>query len=82
MQAKRFAVFLQSRSCAILRGEKKSIFPVQNGGDLRDNDFNIGGHAIWDGIGHMDGNNHFEAGAIAAVSGPEKFALQGLVNRA
>jgi hypothetical protein len=48
MQAKRFAVFLQSRSCAILRGEKIEI-NCANGGELRDNDFNLGGLAFWHG---------------------------------
>jgi hypothetical protein len=38
---------------------------------LRDNVFNPGGLAIWDGIGQMDGKDQFEAEAIAAVSGPE-----------
>jgi hypothetical protein len=38
--------------------------------ELRDNDFNIGGLAIWDRIGQMDRDDQFEAEAIAAISGP------------
>jgi hypothetical protein len=60
-----------------LRGEKIEI-SCANGGDLRDNHFNIGGHAIWDGIGRMDGKDQFEAEASVAVSGPEYFALRSL----
>jgi hypothetical protein len=65
----------------ILRGEKIEI-SCANGGELRDNDFNFGGLAIWDGIGRMDGNDQFEAEAIAAVSQAEYFALQRLPNGA
>jgi hypothetical protein len=65
----------------ILRGDKIEI-SCAKGVELRDNNFNIGGHAIWDGIGRMDGRHQFEAEAIAAVSGPEYFALQKLPNRA
>jgi hypothetical protein len=50
-----------------LRGEKNEI-SCANGGELRDNDFNPGGLAIWDGIRQMDGNDQFEAEATAAVS--------------
>jgi hypothetical protein len=39
--------------------------------DLRDNDFNIGGLAIWDGIGRMDRKHQFETEATAAVSQAE-----------
>jgi hypothetical protein len=63
-----------------LRGEKNEI-SCANGAELRDNNFNIGGHAIWDGIGRMDRKHHFEAEATAAVSGPEYFALQKLPKR-
>ena len=61
-------------------GEKNEI-SCANGAELRDNDFNLGGLAIWDGIGRMDGKDQFEAEAIAAVSEPEYFALQKLLNR-
>jgi hypothetical protein len=64
-----------------LRGENIEISCAMDA-ELRDNNFNIGGHAIWDGIGQMDGNDQFEAEAIAAVSGPGYFALQKLVNTA
>jgi hypothetical protein len=64
-----------------LRGEKIEI-SCANGTDLRDNGFNPGGLAIWDGIGQMDGNDQCEAEAIAAVSGPEYFSLQRLPNTA
>jgi hypothetical protein len=64
-----------------LRGEKNEI-SCANCADLRDNNFNIGGLAIWDGIGRMDRKHQFEAEAIAAVSEPEYFALQRLPNRA
>jgi hypothetical protein len=64
-----------------LRGEKSEI-SCANSGILRDNDFNIGGLAIWDGIGRMDRKHQFEAEASAAVSGPEYFDLQRLPNRA
>jgi hypothetical protein len=37
---------------------------------LRDNDSNLGGLAIWHGIGRMDRKDQFEAEAIAAVSDP------------
>jgi hypothetical protein len=53
-----------------LRGEKTEISCAKVA-DLRDNDFNIGGLAIWDGIGRMDRQDPFEAEATAAVSGPE-----------
>ena len=64
----------------------KGSFPVNeisctNGEDLRDNNFNNGGLAIWDGIERMDRKDQFEAEAIAAVSGPGYFALQRLVNK-
>jgi hypothetical protein len=62
-----------------LHGEKNEI-TCANGKELRDNGFNPGGLAIWDGIGQMDRNDQFEAEAIAAVSGPEYFALKKLVN--
>jgi hypothetical protein len=62
----------------ILRGEKIKII-CANCRELRDNDFNIGGLAIWDGIERMDGNAQFEADAIAAIRGPEYFALQRLL---
>ena len=64
-----------------LRGEKIEI-SCANGAELRDNNFNIGGHAIWDGIGRMDGQDQFEAEAIAAVSQAEYCSLQMLPNRA
>ena len=64
-----------------LRGEKIEI-SCANDVELRDNYFNIGGLAIWDGIGQMDGKDQFEAEAIAAVSQAEYFALQKLPNRA
>jgi hypothetical protein len=63
----------------VLRGEKNEI-SCADGGELRDNDFNPGGLAIWHGIGRMDGNDQFEAEAIAAVSQAEYFALQKLPN--
>jgi hypothetical protein len=65
-------------SASRLRGEKYEI-SCANGAELRDNNFNIGGHAIWNGIGQMDRKHQFEAEAIAAVSGPEYFALQRLL---
>jgi hypothetical protein len=43
-----------------LRGEEIEI-SCTNGADLRDNGFNIGGLAIWDGIGRMDRKHQFEA---------------------
>jgi hypothetical protein len=64
-----------------LRGEKIEI-SCAHGADLRDNHFNIGGHAIWDGIGRMDRKDQFEAEATAAVSEVEYFALQRLPNNA
>jgi hypothetical protein len=64
-----------------LRGKNIEISCV-NGADLRDNGFNIGGLAIWDGTGRMDRNDQFEAEAIAAVSQAEHFSLQRLPNRA
>ena len=63
-----------------LRGEKIEI-SCANDAELRDNDFNIGGQAIWHGIGQMDRKDQFEAEAIAAVSQAEYFALQRLVNK-
>jgi hypothetical protein len=64
-----------------LRGEKTEI-SCANGRGLRDNDFNPGGLAFWDGIGQMNRNDPIEAEAIAAVSQAEYFALQRLPNRA
>jgi hypothetical protein len=49
--------------------------------DLRDNNFNFGGLAIWDGIGQMARKDHIEAEAIAAVSQAEYLSRQKLVNR-
>jgi hypothetical protein len=43
----------------ILRREK-TVISCANGKGLRDNNFNLGGLAIWDGIGQMDGNDQFE----------------------
>jgi hypothetical protein len=60
---------------------RKNEISCANGGELRDNGFNIGGLAIWDGIERMDGKHQFEAEAIAAVSEPGYFALQRLQNR-
>jgi hypothetical protein len=65
----------------ILRGELNEI-SCANDADLRDNGFNIGGLAIWDGIGQMDRKHQFEAEATSAVSRPEYFSLQRLVNNA
>jgi hypothetical protein len=64
----------------ILRGEKNKISCAKDA-ELRDNNFNIGGLAIWDGIGRMHGNDQFETVATAAVSQTEYFALQRLPNR-
>jgi hypothetical protein len=64
-----------------LRGEKIE-FSCAHGLELRDNCFNIGGHAICHGIERMDRQDQFEAEATAAVSGPEYFSLQKLPNRA
>jgi hypothetical protein len=50
--------------------EKKTKISCAKVAELRDNDFNIGGHAIWDGIGRMDRYDQFEAEAIAAVTPP------------
>jgi hypothetical protein len=62
-------------------GEKKNEISRAKGVELRDNGFNPGGLAIWDGIGQMDRKHQFEAEATAAVSGPEYFALQILQNK-
>jgi hypothetical protein len=62
-----------------LRGDKTEI-SCANGLELRDNNFNLGGLAIWDGIGRMDGNDQYEAEATAAVSGPAYFAIQTLLS--
>jgi hypothetical protein len=43
-----------------LRGEEIEISCAKVA-DLRDNGFNIGGLAIWDGIGRMDRQDQFEA---------------------
>jgi hypothetical protein len=58
-----------------LAGRKK-IF-CANGAELRDNDFNLGGLAIWDGTGRMDRQHRFEAEAIVAVSEPDYFSFRG-----
>jgi len=58
-----------------LRGEKNEI-SCANGADLRDNDFNPGGLAIWHEIARMDRNDHIEAEAIQAVSQPEYFSFR------
>jgi hypothetical protein len=64
-----------------LRGETNEISCAKDM-ELRDNDSNPGGLAIWDGTGRMDLNDQFEAEGIAAVSQAGYFALQKLVNRA
>jgi hypothetical protein len=51
-----------------LRGGTNEI-PCANGAELRDNHFNPGGLAIWDGIGQMNRQDQFEAEVTAAVSG-------------
>jgi hypothetical protein len=43
-----------------LREEKIEI-SCANAAELRDNGFNIGGLAIWHGIGQMDGKDQLEA---------------------
>jgi hypothetical protein len=64
----------------ILRGEKIEISCAKVE-ELRDNGFNFGGLAIWDGIGQMDGKDHIDAEAITAVSESEYCSLQRLPNR-
>jgi hypothetical protein len=54
----------------ILRGEKNEISCAKDA-ELRDNYFNFGGLAIWDGTGRMNRNDPFEAEASAAVSQAE-----------
>jgi hypothetical protein len=65
-----------------LAGREKIENSCANEAKLRDNYFNIGGLAFWDGVGRMDGKDQFEAEATESVSQPEYFALQKLVNRA
>jgi len=65
----------------ILRGEKNEI-SCANGSELRDNDSNPGGLAIWHGTGRMNRNDQFEAEAMEAVSERDHFSLQRLPNRA
>jgi hypothetical protein len=57
---------------------KKNEISCAKDADLRDNGFNIGGLAIWDGIERMDRNDQFDAEANEAVSQPEYFSLQRL----
>jgi hypothetical protein len=42
-------------------GREKNEISCAKDADLCDNDFNIGGLAIWEGIGRMNGNDQCEA---------------------
>jgi hypothetical protein len=87
LESKRFQAFFPGsrasgrNDCVYPAGRKNEISCAIHE-EMRDNGFNIGGLAFWDGIELMDRKDQFEAEAIAAVSGPGYFSLQKLPNGA